>query len=154
MRSYAFSVFSRLSPACRYLPRSYWIYSGALTPPNTPRVGAVTIPYTPSTSTRVRTHRNLGDFRITGITTYPTDVEPGSTSTTSKPGIVRSVTPELSAEIPLDPLRQLRDLNRSSPQFNSHLAKFLDRKEYIRALPNLCNEDLVWLAEYLDRVSF
>lgn len=54
----------------------------------------------------------------------------------------------------VDPLHQLRDLDRSSPQFNGQLAKFLDRKAYIKALPNLCDEDLVWLVEYLDCVSF
>ena len=62
--------------------------------------------------------------------------------------------PELSAETPPDPLRQLRDLDKASPQFNRQLAKFPDRKEYIKSLPNLCNEGLLWLVEYLDRVSF
>jgi len=55
---------------------------------------------------------------------------------------------------PPDPLRQLRGLDRSSSQFNSQLAKFLDQKEYTKSLPNLCNEDLMWLVEYLDDVSF
>ena len=36
----------------------------------------------------------LGDFGITGIITDPTVVEPGST-TTSKPGVVRYMAPEL-----------------------------------------------------------
>ena len=61
---------------------------------------------------------------------------------------------EKSIVTPPDPLRQLRDMDRSLPQFNSQLAKFLDRKEYIRSLPDLCNEDLVWLVECLDGVSF
>ena len=36
----------------------------------------------------------LGDFGITGVITDPTVVEPGST-TTSKPGVVRYMAPEL-----------------------------------------------------------
>ena len=36
----------------------------------------------------------LGDFGITGIVTDPTVVEPGSTTTT-KPGVVRYMAPEL-----------------------------------------------------------
>lgn len=36
----------------------------------------------------------IGDFGITGVITDPTVVEPGST-TTSKPGVVRYMAPEL-----------------------------------------------------------
>ena len=36
----------------------------------------------------------MGDFGITGVITDPTVVEPGST-TTSKPGVVRYMAPEL-----------------------------------------------------------
>ena len=43
----------------------------------------------------------LGDFGITGIITDPTVVEPGST-TTSKPGLVRYMAPELL----LDPMNR------------------------------------------------
>ena len=52
-----------------------------------------------------------------------------------------------------EPLRQLCDLDRSSPQFKDQLVRFLGRKEWIRSLQNLRNEDLVWLVEYLDCVS-
>jgi len=53
-----------------------------------------------------------------------------------------------------DPLQRLHDLDRSSPQFSSQLAELLDQKEYIKCLPDLHSENLVWLVEYLDRVSF
>ena len=49
---------------------------------------------------------------------------------------------------------RLRDLNRASPRFSRQLAKMLDREEYAKCLPNLHGEDLVWLVEFLDRVSF
>jgi len=86
---------------------------------------------------------------------YATDVlEPCGKRVHIKLGAVPYIAPELSVETPPDPLHQLRDLDGSSPQSSGQLAKFLDRKEYIKSLPNLCNEDLVWLVEYLDRVSF
>jgi len=51
------------------------------------------------------------------------------------------------------PLQRLRDLDKSSPQFHDQLSDALRRKEYRNCVSNLRSEDLVWLVEYLDRVS-
>ena len=73
-------------------------------------------------------------------------------------GILKLVSESPSTEKSIvtspDPLQQLRDLSWSSPQSNSRPIKPLDHGEYIKSLPSLCNEDLVWLVEYLDHVSF
>ena len=53
-----------------------------------------------------------------------------------------------------DPLQQFRDLDRASPYFHEHLNNTLRGKEYQNILPKLQNEDLAWLVEYLDNVSF
>jgi hypothetical protein len=52
-----------------------------------------------------------------------------------------------------DPLRKLRDLDRSSPHFHEHLNDILRDDEYRNSLSNLQSEDLRWLVEYLDTVS-
>ena len=54
---------------------------------------------------------------------------------------------------PHKPLQQLHDLDRTSPQFYEQLTNFLRGKEYRNVFPNLQNEDLAWLVEYLDNVS-
>ena len=54
---------------------------------------------------------------------------------------------------PSNPLKQLHDLDRASPQFHTHLSNFLRSKEYRSAVPSLQGEDLAWLVEYLDGVS-
>ena len=56
--------------------------------------------------------------------------------------------------IPTNPLQPLHDLDRTSPQFHEQLNDFLRGDEYRNVLPGLQNEDLVWLVEYLDSVSF
>ncbi|KAF9651098.1 kinase-like protein [Thelephora ganbajun] len=48
------------------------------------------------------------------------------------------------------PLQQLRDLDKSSPQFHEQLNNALHRREYRTCVPTLQGEDLVWLVEYLD----
>jgi len=55
--------------------------------------------------------------------------------------------------IPPDPLRQLHDLDRTSPQFHKQLRNFLCGDEYRDVVTGLQGEDLVWLVEYLDNVS-
>jgi hypothetical protein len=52
-----------------------------------------------------------------------------------------------------NPLQQLHDLDRASPQFHEQLSSFLRGEEYQNAVPNLQGEDLAWLVEYLDSVS-
>jgi len=52
-----------------------------------------------------------------------------------------------------NPLRQLHDLDRASPQFHDQLSCFLRGNEYQNVFPNLKSEDLAWLVEYLDCVS-
>ena len=56
--------------------------------------------------------------------------------------------------IPHDPLQQLYDLDRTSPQFHEQLSGLLRGREYQDVFPNLRSEDLSWLVEYLDSVSF
>lgn len=53
-----------------------------------------------------------------------------------------------------NPFQQLRDLDTAQPQFRTQLIDFLHGDEYRNALPNLQGEDLVWLVEYLDSVSY
>jgi hypothetical protein len=55
--------------------------------------------------------------------------------------------------IPLGLFQQLRDLDRTSPQFHEQVADFFRGNEYRGVFPKLQNEDLAWLAEYLDSVG-
>ena len=55
--------------------------------------------------------------------------------------------------IPHDPLQQLHDLDKSSPQFHEQLLDFFRGDVYRNALKSLQSEDLSSLAEYLDTVS-
>ena len=55
--------------------------------------------------------------------------------------------------VPRDPLQQLRDLDRTSPQFHPQLVDFLRGDEYREVVPSLRSDDLTWLVEYLDSVS-
>ena len=50
-------------------------------------------------------------------------------------------------------LQQLSRINRSSPGFHDQLSNVLYGREYKRCIPNLQGEDLVWLVDYLDKVS-
>ena len=52
-----------------------------------------------------------------------------------------------------NPLQQLRDLDKSSPQFQEQLRGLFRGEEYQGLVPNLQGEDLVWFVEYLDGVS-
>ena len=54
---------------------------------------------------------------------------------------------------PPNPLQQLRDLDRTSPQFRPQLVDILRGKEYQDVVPSLQGDDLTWLVEYLDSVS-
>ena len=56
--------------------------------------------------------------------------------------------------IPPEPLRQLRDLNKASPQFHEQLSNFFRGDVYRNVLPHLSGDNLEWLVEYLDGVSF
>ena len=55
--------------------------------------------------------------------------------------------------IPYDPLQQLLGLDKASPQFHEQLHNFLRGDAYRDTLPNLQNESLTSLVEYLDNVS-
>lgn len=55
--------------------------------------------------------------------------------------------------IPPGPLRELRDLDQTSPQFHERLSDLLRGNECQRVILGLQGEDLVWLVEYLDTVS-
>lgn len=55
--------------------------------------------------------------------------------------------------IPPGPLRQLRHLDKTSPQFREQLDDFFRGDGYRDVFPKLHNEDLAWLAEYLDSVG-
>lgn len=50
------------------------------------------------------------------------------------------------------PLQQLRDIDKTSPLFHEQLSNFFRRSVYQNVLPNLQNESLAWLVEYLDSV--
>ena len=52
-----------------------------------------------------------------------------------------------------NPLQPLRDLDRTSPQFDEQLVNFLRGNEYQTIFPTLQGDNLTWLVEYLDRVS-
>ena len=54
---------------------------------------------------------------------------------------------------PPDPLKTLRDLDRTSPHFHDQLIDFLRGNEYRDATPSLQGEDLAWFVNYLDNVS-
>lgn len=54
---------------------------------------------------------------------------------------------------PRDPLQQLYNLDRTSPQFRNQLRNFLRGDEYQDVVPSLQSEDLTQLVEYLDSVS-
>jgi hypothetical protein len=49
-------------------------------------------------------------------------------------------------------LQQLRQLNRTSPDFHDQLCKVHDDEEYRQCVSNLQDDDLVWLVGYLDNV--
>lgn len=52
-----------------------------------------------------------------------------------------------------DPFEQLRDLDRTSPQFHKQLSNFLHGDVYRNVFPDLASDNLVWFVEYLDSVS-
>ena len=51
-----------------------------------------------------------------------------------------------------DVLQRFKQLDRSSPQFPDQLVSLLHQKEYKECIPNLLDEEVVWLVNYLDRV--
>ena len=55
--------------------------------------------------------------------------------------------------IPHDPFEQLRNLDKTSPQFHEQLNKFLHGDVYQNVFLGLESDDLVWFVEYLDGVS-
>ena len=55
--------------------------------------------------------------------------------------------------IPREPLLQLRDLNKASPQFHEQLSNFFRGDVYQNVLPHLSGDNLAWLVEYLGGVS-
>jgi hypothetical protein len=50
-------------------------------------------------------------------------------------------------------LQQLDRLNRSSPDFHDQLCNIIYGEEYVQSVPSIQGDDLVWLVDYLDRVS-
>ena len=56
--------------------------------------------------------------------------------------------------IPHNPLQDLRDLDRTSTQFHEELSNIIHGHVYRDTLPSLRSENLTWLVEYLDGVSF
>jgi hypothetical protein len=50
------------------------------------------------------------------------------------------------------PLQQLRRLDRSSSEFGDELNNIICGEEYQECVPNLQDDDLVWLVDYLDMV--
>ena len=48
--------------------------------------------------------------------------------------------------------QQFHHLDTSSPDFDRQLHNVLYGKEYEQCIPNLKEDDLVWLANYLDEV--
>ena len=52
-----------------------------------------------------------------------------------------------------NPLQQLYDLDRSSPQFHNQLRDLLRGEDYRNIVPNLGSSGFTWLVEYLDSVS-
>ena len=55
--------------------------------------------------------------------------------------------------VPHDPFEQLRNLDKTSPQFHEQLNNFLHGDVCQSVLSGLESEDLVWFVEYLDGVS-
>jgi len=51
-------------------------------------------------------------------------------------------------------LQQFYHLNRSSPQFHDQLTNMLHSKEYKESVPNLQGNDLIILADHLDKVFY
>ena len=49
-------------------------------------------------------------------------------------------------------LWQLHRLNVSSPDFQDLLSNILYGDEYVQCVPNLGDDDLLWLVDYLDKV--
>jgi len=49
-------------------------------------------------------------------------------------------------------LQKLDRLDRSSPEFHGQLSNVLYGEEYQRCVPNLQDDGLVWLVDYLDKV--
>ena len=49
-------------------------------------------------------------------------------------------------------LQQLHHINSSSPNFRDLLSNILYGEEYRQCVPNIAEEDLVWLVDYLDKV--
>ena len=49
-------------------------------------------------------------------------------------------------------LQQLHHLDTSSPDFQDRLWDTLYGQEYVRCVPKLKGDDLVWLVDYLDKV--
>jgi len=49
-------------------------------------------------------------------------------------------------------LQELHRLDRSSPDFQGQLSRILYGQEYMRCVPDLQGDDLVWLVDYLDKV--
>lgn len=55
--------------------------------------------------------------------------------------------------IPHDPFGQLRNLDKTSPQFPEQVSNFLHGDVYQSVFPGLESDNLVWFVEYLDGVS-
>lgn len=49
-------------------------------------------------------------------------------------------------------LQKFHSLDRSSPDFHDQLIDVLYGEEDMQSVPNLDNDDLVWLVDYLDNV--
>jgi hypothetical protein len=49
-------------------------------------------------------------------------------------------------------LQQLHRLDRSSSGFHDQLSNVLYGEEYTQCVPNLQDDDLTWLVDYLDKV--
>ena len=49
-------------------------------------------------------------------------------------------------------LQQLDRLDKSSSDFHDQLCNTIYGEEYVRCVPDLEGDDLVWLVEYLDKV--
>jgi len=51
-----------------------------------------------------------------------------------------------------DILLQFDRLDKNSPQFQDQLTSLLHNEEFKDCIPELRDEDVVWLVEYLDKV--
>ena len=70
---------------------------------------------------------------------------------------IKCLKPLASTDIYMNPsnvLEHLRGFDRTSPQFHKCLSNFFRSEGYRSAVPSLQGEDLAWLVEYLDSVSF